>query len=208
MNLAAYGAVISTIALMLSLLGLWLHWLRWRVDVRNKRPLVTIKRSVRYPRLGRWTPYEIMVRSRDNQGWHAKCLRVAWPPSAKVMPAGAAKNTSYSVNASPHYVLEHENGKRRMDLNLRVAEAGRDAPYMGLIRLGDGDTHSVTLFVSASPSIWSRVLSILRRRSSTSSRDIFIRLAMESDDRWSDHISRAVITSVPTDTTITPSENR
>lgn len=166
MELATYGAIISSIALALSGLSLWLHWHRHRQEQSNRQPEVTIE-SMDAPRdiPGRWRAIRLTVRNMDRYTLTVESIRIMWPLNARMARLDDAYQALDGVPWQTKPVAPSTTF-RILPLNMRLPAAGTNSSVSGA-RYVHGDTHSVSLLVSSRPDS-AHSLKVLIRQSSAS----------------------------------------
>lgn len=151
MDLATYGAIISTAAFGLAVWSLLLHRARWKQDQADRQPeLVWSTDPIKD--LPDWRRLRVTLRNRSDTRIKADRIRIVWPPAARMELFHSLKTEEDTATPwAPGKRLPPEDPKRVIDLTLEVAHAGKPAEFRhgGWQEMGTGDTHWVDLVVSS-----------------------------------------------------------
>lgn len=154
-----YAEAISTIAIIASAASLWLHWRRYRRDLREKEPEI-ICTETDIPELPGWTKLTVKMRNRASYSIKADHARVLWPPEARIVGIGAARVPEKDPFNPSLKLRVPDKSFRKMPLRLAVAHAGVTDRRQGAhLEIGTVDTHSTDLLVFSrrSSSVWIRI---------------------------------------------------
>lgn len=165
MDLATYGAIVSTAAILLSGLGLWLHWRRHAQEHADRQPEISLESEYRSDLPPGWRAIKLTVRNLDRYSLKVESITVLWPRSARLallddcfVPGDNHPWDTKMVDPGP--------GKPALMLGMKLPAAGT-AAKMSAGAYRHGDTHSVSLVVSSRPRS-AHSLKVLIRQSSSS----------------------------------------
>jgi len=192
MDIASYGAVVATAALILSGLSLWLHYRQHRRADADRQPELDITHLdsfVEHP--SDWHMLRLEVRNLDRYSIKVRSVRVVRPKSARL-----AKYWDVMVSTPRRYRIP-EVTSQTLTFDQRIEPAGTSSAS-GLVWDG-GDRAHLEFFASLSSSI------------SISRSPLILEIALSSSaidfKTWKRRISIAIVaqTQTPSVKTITQS---
>jgi len=145
--MAIYANIVSTVAALAAGGSLYLHWVRWRHDQRNKTLIVRaeIEEDEEAEYHG-WNRLCITLRSRSNIGYQARTARVIWPPSGRIVGFSDAMKETGDFNEPQFH--KPEKATRVAALDLMVAHSGQVSKFGGGgYRVAYGERESDTVFI-------------------------------------------------------------
>lgn len=160
-TIPAYVPVlISVLALIGSVVSVWISVQNYRNAKREKSPL--LHADVRSAGQPGWFRVSVSLRSRDNFGLHAKEIVVKRPLRSKIITMQQALAALPPKKPWAGYDLQVipdiSGATKRAECKLSVASAGSAGAFFHGIRMTDSDSHSAIFFVFAGERRWSKSL--------------------------------------------------
>lgn len=166
MSLAAYGAIVSSVAIVLSGVSLWLHWSRHSQEQADRQPEIDISAGV-YPELPGWRTLTLNARNLDRYSVVIESIAVLWPVSARLALFDDCHRTPDDVPWQVE-IVPPPKISRTLSIGMRLPAAGTTARMSGGA-YHHGDSHFVSLVVlSRNASSHSLKVHLRLRSSSTS----------------------------------------
>lgn len=166
MDIATYGAIVSTIAIFTSGLSLWLHWRKHSQEQADRQPEIFLEEEKREGPVDGWRPLTLTVRNLDRYALNVESITVLWPLAARL--AWAAECYKPTDELEVPEAIQPERPRRTVYLDLRLPAGGTQS-RVSAARYIHGDTHSVSLVVSSRPASAHSLKVFIRQSSSSTS---------------------------------------
>lgn len=162
-----YADAIATIALLISLGSLALHWHAWRREQASRSPIVDAEVIPGDRFKAPWCVLRVSLRSRSNEGFTMTMRRIDKPKRAWIIPRRLGLGDNPDGNWHPQVATLPVSASNSAIPRLAVAQAGANEGLSGGRReaMGIGDSHHEDFLIRLPEEM--RPTSVSMRRSSS-----------------------------------------